>query len=171
MKKYCFIIGCICGLLSLNSCSSCSGSKEGKSREERIEEFQSGLTKEDTATMLKLCDDAMEELKAKNYDKVLSSLYEYTDSTQELKPLTKETANKYRRKFMFFPVLDYHRIYYSFQLEGCNDVKYEVTWASAEKAGTPEPAKTAYMFNPVKINGEWKLCVKTADDEIDTSMR
>ena len=121
--------------------------------------------------MLKLCDDAMEDLKNKKYDKVLASLYEYTDSTQELKPLSKEVANKYRRKFMFFPVLDYHRIYYSFQLEWCNDVKYEVTWATAEKAGTAEPAKTAYMFNPVKINGEWKLCVKTADDEIDKTMR
>lgn len=171
MKKYCFLIGAAFALLTMNSCNSCSSSKEGKSREEQIKEFQSELTKEDTATMLKLCDDAMEELKNKKFDQVLASLYEYTDSTKELKPLSKETANKYRRKFMFFPVLDYHRIYYSFQLEGCNDVKYEVTWASAEKAGTAEPAKTAYMFNPVKINGEWKLCVKTADDEIDKTMR
>lgn len=171
MKKFCFLIGAICGILAMNSCSSCSNSKDGKSREERIEEFRSELTKEDTATMLKLCDDAMEHLKAKKYDQVLASLYEYTDSTQELKPLSKETANRYRRKFMFFPVLDYQRIYYSFQLEGCNDVKYEVTWATAEKAGTADPAKTAYMFNPVKINGEWKLCVKTADDEIDNTMR
>lgn len=171
MKKFCFLICAICGILAMNSCSSCSNSKDGKSREERIEEFRSELTKEDTATMLKLCDDAMEQLKAKKYDQVLASLYEYTDSTQELKPLSKETANRYRRKFMFFPVLEYDRIYYSFQLEGCNDVKYEVTWATAEKAGTADPAKTAYMFNPVKINGEWKLCVKTADDEIDNTMR
>ena len=153
MKKLCFLAGTICALLSLNSCNSCSSSKDGKSREEKIEEFRSELNKEDTAIMLKLCDDAMEELKNKNYDKVLASLYEYTDSTQELKPLSKEVANK------------------SFQLEGCNDVKYEVTWATAEKAGTSDPAKTAYMFNPVKINGEWKLCVKTADDEIDKTMR
>ena len=116
MKKLCFLAGTICALLSLNSCNSCSSSKDGKSREEKIEEFRSELNKEDTAIMLKLCDDAMEELKNKNYDKVLASLYEYTDSTQELKPLSKEVANKYRRKFMLFPVLDYHRIYYSFQL-------------------------------------------------------
>lgn len=171
MKKICFMAVAVCGLLSLNSCNSCSGSKEGKSRDEQIQEFRSELNKEDTATMLKLCDDAMEELKNKKYDQVLASLYEYTDSTKELKPLSKATANKYRRKFMLFPVLEYHRIYYSFQLEGCNDVKYDVTWATAEKAGTAEPAKTAYMFNPVKINGEWKLCVKTADDEIDKTMR
>lgn len=81
MKKLCFLAGTICALLSLNSCNSCSSSKDGKSREEKIEEFRSELNKEDTAIMLKLCDDAMEELKNKNYDKVLASLYEYTDST------------------------------------------------------------------------------------------
>lgn len=72
---------------------------------------------------------------------------------------------------MLFPVLEYSRIYYSFQLEGCNDVKYEVVWATADKTGTNQDAKTAYMFNPVKVDGSWKLCVKTASDEIDMNMR
>lgn len=148
-----------------------SCSKKDKTRRERVEEFRSELTTEDTTQMLKLCDDAMESLKAKDYDKVLSSLYEYTDSTQEVKPLTEETAKRYRKMFQMFPVLDYVRKYYSFQLEGCNDVKYEVTFATAEQAGTEEPAKTGYMFNPVKADGTWKLCVKTASDEIDLSRR
>lgn len=134
-------------------------------------EFRSELTAEDTTTMLKLCDDAMEQLKAKDYDKVLASMYEYTDSTQEVKPLSKETAARYLRMFRMFPVLDYVRKYYSFQLEGCNDVKYEVTFATAEQAGTSKPAKTGYMFNPVKVDGTWKLCVKTADEEIDLEKR
>ena len=121
--------------------------------------------------MLKLCDDAMANLKAKDYNKVLASLYEYTDSTQEVKPLTEETKRRYLNKFRLFPVLDYERVYYSFQLEGCNDVKYEVTFATAEQAGTAEPAKTGYMFNPVKVDGSWKLCVKTANDQIDMNMR
>lgn len=56
-----------------------------------------------------------------------------------------------------------------FQLEGCNDVKYDVVFATAEQAGTEEPAKTAYV-QAVRINGEWKLCVKTADDEFDKEM-
>jgi hypothetical protein len=50
-------------------------------------------------------------------------------------------------------------------------VKYEVVFATAEQAGTPEPAKTGYMFNPVKVDGEWKLCVKTLSDDIDMSNR
>ena len=68
-------------------------------------------------------------------------------------------------------MLSYSRLYYSFQLEGCNDVKYEVTWATKEQAGTSEAPKTSFMFNPVKIDGTWKLCVKTPADEIDQEMR
>ena len=121
--------------------------------------------------MLKLCDTAMEQLKAKDYNQVLASLYEYTDSTQEIKPLSEKTRKRYLNKFKTFPVLEHTRIYYSFQLEGCNDVKYAVTFATAEQAGTPEPAKTSYMFNPVKVDGTWKLCVKTPADQIDMTLR
>ena len=166
MKKYLLFIASSVLVLSLASC----GGKQ-KSREQQKQEFRSELTKEDTATMLKLCDDAMANLKAKDYNKVLARLYEYTDSTQEVKPLTEETKRRYLNKFRLFPVLDYERVYYSFQLEGCNDVKYEVTFATAEQAGTAEPAKTGYMFNPVKVDGSWKLCVKTANDQIDMNMR
>ena len=166
MKKYLLFIASSVLVLSLASC----GGKQ-KSREQQKQEFRSELTKEDTATMFKLCDDAMANLKAKDYNKVLASLYEYTDSTQEVKPLTEETKRRYLNKFRLFPVLDYERVYYSFQLEGCNDVKYEVTFATAEQAGTAEPAKTGYMFNPVKVDGSWKLCVKTANDQIDMNMR
>ena len=166
MKKYLLFIASSVLVLSLASC----GGKQ-KSREQQKQELRSELTKEDTATMLQLCDDAMANLKAKDYNKVLASLYEYTDSTQEVKPLTEETKRRYLNKFRLFPVLDYERVYYSFQLEGCNDVKYEVTFATAEQAGTAEPAKTGYMFNPVKVDGSWKLCVKTANDQIDMNMR
>jgi len=152
--------------LMLTACSN-----KQKTREEEVAEFRSELTSADTTAMLKLCDTAMEDLKAKRYDKVLAALNEYTDSTQEVKPLSKETASRYKHLFIRFPVLDYVRKYYSFQLEGCNDVKYEVTFATAEQAGTAKPAKTAYMFNPVRVDGVWKLCVKTADEEIDPERR
>lgn len=170
MKKY-ILSACallIVGLLS--SCSSCSNKSE-KPREEQVAEFRSTLNHEDTTTMLKLCDDAMAQLKAGKVDQVLSNLYEYNDSTKELKPLTKATADRYRRRFRMFPVLDYNRQFFSFQLEGCNDVRYNVTFAKADQTGTGEPAKTAYMFNPVKVDGTWKLCVKTQADQIDPDMR
>ena len=136
MKKIILFFVLVAGIMGMASCNS-----KKESREQKVEEFRSELTKEDTVAMLHICDQAMKDLKA-----------------------------KYRRLFTMFPVLEYERKYYSFQLEGCNDVKYEVVFATAEQAGTEEPAKTAYMFNPVRINGEWKLCVKTADDEFDKEM-
>ena len=147
--------------------SSCTNKKENISREQQIQEFRNQLTTEDTLAMLNICDDAMEQLKQKNYDQVLSSLFEYNDSTKEIKPLTETTAKRYERLFKMFPVMSYSRQYYSFMLEGCNDVKYEVTFVDAEHTGTGKPATTMYMFNPVRVNGEWKLCVKTQNDEFD----
>ena len=167
MKRFYLFLGIAVITLLFASCNN----KKKESREQQVAEFRSELTSEDTTAMLQLCDNAMKDLKARNINKVLASLYEYTDSTKELKPLSSELKNKYTKQFKLFPVLDYKRIYFSFQLEGCNDVKYEVTFATAEQAGTEEPAKTAYMFNPVKINGEWKLCVKTPSEEIDQEYR
>ncbi len=173
MKKT-FILFLSLGLLSaslFSSCSSCSSDKKDKSREEQVAEFRNTLNHEDTTQMLKLCDDAMAQLKAGQIDKVLADLYEYNDSTKEVKPLTKATADRYRRRFRMFPVHDYNRQFFSFQLEGCNDVRYNVTFANADQTGTGQPAKTAYMFNPVKVDGTWKLCIKTQADQIDPDMR
>lgn len=149
---------------------SCKGKKE-KSAAEEIYEFRSQLTQEDSLAMIKLCDEAMELLKNRKYDQVLASLYEYDDSTKETKPLSEVTKKKYLETFESFPVLEYRRKYFSFMLEGCNDVKYEVVFATAEQAGTPEPPKTAYMWNPVKTDGNWKLCVKTEHDKVDNKFR
>ena len=120
MKKITFYLMILAFSWGMTACNS-----KKEPREQQVQEFRSQLTAEDTATMLKLCDDAMEELKARKIDKVLASLYEYTDSTQDLRPLSKETEKRYRRQFTMFPV---------------------------------------------KIDGEWKLCVKTADEEIDKTM-
>jgi len=162
MKKLFYVVMSVAVALLVASCS-----QKQKTKEERIEEFRSELTSEDSTIMLRLADNAMEQLKGRNIDQVIASLYEYTDSTQEVKALTEKTAKRYRRMFAMFPVLDYKREYYSFMLEGCNDVKYKVTFATAEQAGTSEPPTTMFMFNPVKIDGEWKLCVKTPEDEFD----
>ena len=142
-------------------------SNKQKTRDEQVEEFRSSLTTEDSTTVVRLCDDAMEQLKAKKIDEVIANLYEYDDSLKQVTPLSEAMAKRYSRKFKTYPVLDYKRQYFSFMLEGCNDVKYEVTFATAEQVGTDTPATTMFMFNPVKIDGVWKLCVKNSDDEVD----
>lgn len=140
--------------------SSCTDKQ--KSPKDQVQEFRSQLTYNDTTAMLQLCDNAMELLKQNKYEEVIASLYIYDDSTKSVNSLSETTANSYRRMFEMFPVLEYEREYYSFLLEGCNDVKYKVTFSILQETG--EALNTAYMFNPVKIDGEWKLCVKTAKD-------
>ncbi|MBQ3827834.1 MAG: hypothetical protein II812_06755 [Prevotella sp.] len=166
MKRYSYLVLLVALVCLATACSN----KKEKTREERIEEFRSELTSEDTTAMLRIADEAMEQLKDKKIDQVIASLFEYNDSTEEVKPISESLAKRYARKFKMFPVLDYKREYFSFMLEGCNDVKYEVTFATAEQAGTAEAPKTKFMFNPVRVDGEWKLCVKTAGDEFDREM-
>ncbi len=161
MKKFNYILIAVAVLCLGTACSN-----KQKSREERVEEFRSMLNANDTTQMLQLCDNAMEQLKGKKIDEVIASLYEYNDSTEELTELTDATKKRLHRRFKMFPVLAYNRQYFSFMLEGCNDVKYEVVFATPEQTGA-DSARTMYMFNPVKVDGEWKLCVKSADDEHD----
>jgi hypothetical protein len=163
MKKFNYVLVAVAVICLATACKN----KAPQTREEQIEEFRSMLTASDTTQMLQICDNAMELLKGKKIDEVIASLNEYNDSTKELKPLSETMKRSLKRQFRLFPVLDYKRQYFSFMLEGCNDVKYEVTFATAEQAGTQEAPKTTFMFNPVKVNDEWKLCVKTADKEID----
>ena len=166
MKKYSYFFLTVI-LVSLSVACSSKKNKKDMTREEQVEIFRSELTEADTTAMLKLADNAMELLKAKKIDQVIESLYEYNDSTQEVTPLSDQMKKRCTRRFKMFPVLDYYRDYYSFMLEGCNDVKYCVTFATAEQAGTKEAPTTMFMFNPVKIGDEWKLCVKTPQDEFD----
>jgi endo-1,4-beta-D-glucanase Y len=161
MKKINYLLIAVAVLCLGTACSN-----KNKSREERVEEFRGMLTANDTTQMLQICDNAMEQLKGKKIDEVIATLYEYNDSTEELTPLTDQVKKRLARRFKMFPVLTYNRQYYSFMLEGCNDVKYEVVFATPEQTGA-DSAKTMYMFNPVKVDGEWKLCVKTSKDDID----
>ena len=161
MKKFNYLLIAVAVLCLGTACSN-----KNKSREERVEEFRGILTASDTTQMLQICDNAMEQLKGNKIDEVIATLYEYNDSTEELTPLTDQMKKRLARRFKMFPVLNYNRQYFSFMLEGCNDVKYEVTFATPDQTGA-DSAKTMYMFNPVKVDGEWKLCVKSAKDEHD----
>lgn len=155
MKKLFLPLVTLFVLVSLFSCKQ-------KTREEQVKEFQMSLTKEDTTAMLKLCDDCMELLKNGKLDQALSSLYEYDDSMKQVSPLSEETMRRYKRRFTVFPVINYTRAYYSFQLEGLNDVKYTVNFSKQDST-----AMTAFMFNPIKVDGQWYISVKRADQEID----
>lgn len=121
--------------------------------------------------MLQLCDQCMELLKAGKIEEALDMIYYYDEEKHEVKELTKAFRGSFRHMFKMFPVYEYARSYYSFQLEGCNDVKYMVTFEEMEDPSEPNPYKTSFMFNPVKVDGQWYVTMKMATQDIDESRR
>lgn len=130
-------------------------------------EFQQGLTSQDSIKVLQMSDSCMAFLKAGQIEEALNMLFEYDDSLKQVSPLSMEARAQYMKKIMMFPVIDYSLSYFSFTEEGLNDVKYKVVFGPVE-AGAP---KTAYMFNPVKNDGNWYLCVKSSTQAVDSLLR
>lgn len=149
----------------------CVWSCKEKTREQRVKEFQSELTEADSTQMLSLCDQCMELLKAGKIDQALDMIYYYDEEKHEVSELTTAFRSSFRHMFEMFPVYEYERSYYSFQLEGCNDVKYMVTFDAMEDPSEPNPYKTSFMFNPVKVDGQWYVTMKSATQDIDESRR
>lgn len=141
-----------------------SACRSEKSKVQQVQEFREGLSKEDTTQMLKISNDCMELLKAKKYNEVFASLYLYDDENKSLVPLTETDKKNLERKFKMFPVLDYKLEYYSFLLEGVNDVKYSIKFAEEPNPEQNGEARTAFMLNPVKVDGTWYLTVKNGND-------
>lgn len=129
--------------------------------EDPIAKFQASLTKEDTVTVLGMCDAAMDLLQKQEYDSLFANLYEYEELGGTIKPLSEETIARYKSRYRLFPVKSYSRAYYGFLHAACNNVKYNVVFATAEQTGGA-PATTSFMFVPVKIDGQWFLCLNTA---------
>lgn len=157
----------LCLLISVLTLSFSSCSEKKKSYTQQEMEYRDGLTKEDTTQMLKLADGCMELLKNKNIDGAIAMINEYNDSTNEILPLSDKTKQSLQKRYKMFPVLSYEREYYSFMLEGANDVRYNVKFAEEsdpERNGNPI---TKFMFNPVKKDGIWYLCVKSEHDDFD----
>lgn len=152
--------------LTLLMVAGCSQKKE-KVNEWESTEFQLSMTAEDSTAIVQLGDECMAALKEGKMDAALDMLCLYDDSLKTVQPLTDETRAAYQRRFAMFPVRDYKLSYFSFREEGLNDLKYDVFFGAAE-AGSP---KTSFMFNPVKVDGQWHLSVKTAMQDMDETMR
>lgn len=166
MKKILFLILFITSLFVFVSCNQ---NNKKQSKEEQVTEFVSQLTEADTTAMLDACDNCMKMLQDGKIDEVMNVLYEYDDSLNQVNPLSESTVQRYRRVFTMFPVIDYVRQYYSFQLEGLNDVKYSVKFTPDNEETGEKGAQTTFMFNPVKVDGSWYVTVKRADQELDNS--
>jgi len=164
MRRINFVLSLLLCALVLVSC--------GKKKEPTESEvFRSTLTAEDTTAMLKICDDCMKSLKAGDIDAALSQLHLYDDSTRTVKPLTPAKEKELRNTFTVFPVHDYTIDYYTFTTEGLNDVKYRIEFFEKADPESSEANTIGFMFNPVKVDGQWFLTVKEAHQDFDQLQR
>jgi hypothetical protein len=163
MKKSIYIFSFLLSVIFICSCKD----KKVVIPAPQVNEFQIGLNNQDTLEMLQLCDNCMEQLKAGDIDGVVSNLYEYDDSMKSVSLIGDEAEFRFRRQLQVFPVLDYKRVSYKFFDEGLNDVKYEIVFAEEKNPEVNGVPKTFFMFNPVKVDGKWYLCVKQRDQRVN----
>lgn len=163
--KVSYFFSVIIALLLFVSCG-----QPTKTKEDAIADFQESLTAKDSLAMLELTENCMQLLKKGDINQALDLLYMYDESAHTVTILSEQEREVLGKKFSMFPVKDYKLVYYSFQLEGLNDVKYDVAFGM-EDAETGALPHTSYMFNPVKLDGEWYLSVKMASQAIDETRR
>jgi len=168
-KKIFTIFAALAFVLIYSFCTSCSQKKTQSNKTTEME-FSESLTSEDTTQMLQLADDCMELLKQQEIDKAIDMLQEYDDSLEQINPLSAETEKRLRRQFQVFPVLKYKREYFSFMEQGLNDVLYKIWFAEEDDPAQNGEPVIKFMFNPIKLDGEWHLCVKRADQSFYTKI-
>ena len=122
-----------------------------------------GLTAEDTVQVLTISRSCMDTLKAGNIDEALKMLFILRDG--KAIPLPAEKEQQLRKKFKYFPVVDYKLDYYSFSSTDNNDVKFQIEFFKHTSSDDHTPNTIGFMFNPVKIDGVWYLAVKEATKE------
>lgn len=153
-------IGKIVFILLLSYLLFACGRKETKERMKTYadaeKEFVSSLTKKDSITILEMSQKCMDSLKVGNVEAALRMLYVIKENA--VVKLTGEDEEDLKKHFCTFPVVDYHLEYFSFSTQGCNDLKYKIEFI--RKGANGSTPAIAFMFNPVKIDGIWYLCIK-----------
>lgn len=172
MKKIFTIVAFAVVLITYSSCTSCSKKRGeqiiGPSAEMR---FRQSLSKTDTLEMLTLADRCMQLLNKRDIDAAIDMLHEYDAKEGKAVSLSSETEKRLRHQFAMFPVFKYERDYYSFMLEGLNDVRFKVWFAEEKNPEVNGEPVTKFMFNPIRIDGEWYLCVKDRGQDSDENYR
>lgn len=158
------ILALILGYVQISCVDHKPKSSEEKAQEEHAE-FVKELTSEDTAQMIKICNDCMNTLKSGHIDDAMKMLHLITPDG-DLQPLSQEKEMQLKKNFKFFPVIDYKLDYFSFNTSGINDVKYTIEFFKKPEGDTT-PNTINFMFNPVKKDGKWYITVKEADQSVD----
>lgn len=144
--------------------AGCQQRKEPAPEPDEAELFREGLTAQDTVQMLDVCNRCMEMLKQGQTEEALKALY-VVNEDGNVSPLPEDKMQELRKMFQLFPVVDYKLRSFAFNDSGLNDVKYEVQFFAKEE-GDSTPNTIAFMFNPVKCDGQWYATVKRADQKV-----
>ncbi len=101
----------------------------------------------------------MDSLKSGNVEWAVGNFFEMSDEGVP-SPLGDEARERMLNRFKKFPVVDYEMDYYSFSTPELNDLKYRTFFRERDSSGNA-PA-ISLMFNPVKKDDKWFLCIKEA---------
>ena len=142
------------------ACGGSDGKKEQpKTFQEVEEEFASTLTASDTTQVFQIATQVMDSLKSGNVEWAVGNFFEMSDEGVP-SPLGDEARERMLNRFKKFPVVDYEMDYYSFSTPELNDLKYRTFFRERDSSGNA-PA-ISLMFNPVKKDDKWFLCIKEA---------
>lgn len=145
------LLGCV-----LFACGHKETKERMKTYGDAEKEFIGSLTKKDSVKVLELSQRCMDSLQSGNIEAALAMLH--TVSYNQVLPLSGTGLEELKTHFRHFPVRDYELDYFSFSTQGCNDLRYKVQFAEKDVNGNAPII--AFMFNPVKVDSIWYLCVK-----------
>lgn len=144
-------------------CISSCGNKKAASNDAGLSEkpFSSLLSAEDTTLVLNKARTCMDKLRAGQIEEALGMI-SVLDG-RNVQPLSEEMKQTMKKRFSFFPVVNYTLDYFSFTADSVNDIKYAVEFTERTKGKTPNTI--GLMFNPVKKDGKWYLTIKQATQD------
>jgi hypothetical protein len=147
---------------TLAACSGHSQKEEEasiKTYAEAEKEFTESLSHEDSIQVIGLSERCMHLLKCDSTDAALAMLYSVHQGS--MKPLEGDELAMQKSRFKRFPVKEYELEKFAFSTQGLNDVKYRVEFAPKDANGYAPTI--SIMFNPVKLDGQWYLCLKSPE--------
>lgn len=138
-------------VLALAALSSCKQRKDVDA-----DPFLSGLTREDTVTVLNVADTCINAIMNKNYDGRTYKFGYFIDDL--LYPVDSLVAVDKLAFFIDNPIVDYEMSEFRFKSEYDNIVKFRVTCSSGDSN-----FKTSLTFCPVLVEGGWYMTLREAE--------
>lgn len=123
--------------------------------------FADELTQQDSLDVLHLADSCMTLLKAGDLDGAIDMIYYLQDSITVI-PMNTEQRTVLYKMFKHHPVYEYELDYFNFSKKDLNDIKYRIQFFLLDGPNDHRPNTIGIMFNPVKVDGTWKLTMKNA---------